>query len=171
MTYQSCATFCSGYLYFGIEYSSQCFCGDSYANPTSLAPPSDCSMTCSGDATAVCGGPNRLNIFKANGSLPAASNPTIQGYAYAGCYTDSVGARVLAGKSFSGNAMTVENCAAFCQGYTYFGTEYGDECYCGNAFANPTSETPQSDCGFICAGNATELCGDGNRLSLYAATA
>jgi hypothetical protein len=170
MSYQACATFCSGYNYFGVEYSDECHCGDSFSNPTSIAPETDCSMSCSGDDTEACGGPNRLNIFKSSNPHSIASNPTIPGYTYTGCHTDSVGARVLTGNYITSSAMTVEMCAAFCQGYSYFGTEYGVECYCGNVFANPTNQVPESDCKFKCGGNNAELCGAGNRLSLYGVT-
>jgi len=112
-----------------------------------------------------------LNVFETSNPLLIPLNPTIPGYTYVGCYTDSVGARTLTGNFFGDNAMTVEDCATFCQGYTYFGTEYGVQCFCGNAFANPTNEAPESDCGYVCGGNSTEFCGAGNRLTLYAATA
>jgi hypothetical protein len=63
--------------------------------------------------------------------------------------------------------MTIENCAAFCEGYTYFGAEYGQECYCGNGFANPTSVIGQGSCDMVCAQNAEEICGGGDALSVY----
>jgi len=126
-------------------------------------------MACAGDPAEVCGGPNRLNIFKSSTPQLVASNPTIPGFTYAGCHTDSVGARVLTDDALASSTMTVEMCAAFCDGYSYFGTEYGVECYCGNTFANPTSQVPESDCHFNCGGSSAELCGAGNRLTLYMA--
>lgn len=111
-----------------------------------------------------------MNLFKNNNPQAGASNPTIAGYAYAGCHTDTVAARVLTGSYLGDNAMTVEKCATFCKGYTYFGTEYGVECYCGNAFANPTSTASEGDCSFLCGGSTAELCGAGDRLSLYKAS-
>ena len=65
------------------------------------------------------------------------------------------------------DSLTVEVCVAFCDGYQYFGTEYGRECYCGDVL-NGTA-TAATDCSFPCAGNSTELCGAGLRLSLYEA--
>ncbi|KAF5006235.1 hypothetical protein FDECE_7395 [Fusarium decemcellulare] len=64
--------------------------------------------------------------------------------------------------------MTLENCAAFCDGFTYFGAEYGRECYCGNSLNyGSIKATNQNDCYFSCAGDKTEYCGAGNRLQLY----
>lgn len=57
--------------------------------------------------------------------LPAAGN-----YGYAGCYTDSTASRALTGliNPVSGSSLTVELCAAACEGYTYAGLEYSAEC-------------------------------------------
>lgn len=40
------------------------------------------------------------------------------------------------------------------------------ECYVGNSL-HGASTAPQSDCSQACAGNPSELCGNGNRLQLY----
>jgi hypothetical protein len=169
MTYASCAAFCSGYNYFGVEYGSECYCGDSFTNPTDTVPETDCSLACSGDATEICGAGNRMNLFKSITQHTGPSNPSIAGYTYASCHTDNVGDRVLDAKYLFDNSMTVETCATFCAGYTYFGTEYGTECYCGNTFAFPSSVVSEGDCSFLCPGNSNEFCGAGNRLSLYQA--
>ncbi|MCJ1393673.1 hypothetical protein MMC18_006549 [Xylographa bjoerkii] len=169
-TYASCAVFCSGYNYMGLEYGSECWCGNSYANPTSLSPDTDCSFSCSGSASEVCGAGDRLTMFKNNVQASLPSNATIPGYGYSGCYTDGTNGRVLADKSYAnGRAMSIENCAAFCSGYTYFGTEYADECYCGMSFAYPMTRDAETDCNMVCSGNGSEICGAGNRLSVYQA--
>ena len=88
---------------------------------------------------------------------------------YVGCYTEAEGARALPDDSeVDYTFMTNEICAHFClfRGYLFFGTEYGGECYCGTAL--PTSATaPETDCSMPCDGNSTEICGAGNRLSVY----
>ena len=168
MSYKSCASYCSGSVYFGVEYGSECYCGSSLGTTSQVAE-TDCSFKCSGDATEVCGAGNRLNIFKATGST-SPINPTVPGFTYSGCYTDSTSARVLTAKQLYDSSMTVEKCTAFCKGYTYAGTEYASQCYCGNTFTNPTTKVQESDCGYNCAGNQGEFCGAGNRLSVYKAT-
>jgi WSC domain len=82
-------------------------------------------MPCAGDPTANCGGPGRLSLFNSTVNTQLPTNPTIPGYTYASCHTDSVAARVLTGAYTSANTMTVETCAAFCAGYKMFGVEYG----------------------------------------------
>jgi hypothetical protein len=39
--------------------------------------------------------------------------------------------------------------------------------YCGNSFSAGSVVAAQSDCSFACAGNPKEICGAGNRLSVY----
>ncbi|KAF2732319.1 heme peroxidase [Polyplosphaeria fusca] len=170
-TYANCAAFCSGYAYFGVEYGRECYCGDSLANSPTTAKESDCSMPCSGDANAVCGAGNRLNVFKSTAVITQPSNPAIPGYTYAGCSSDSVGARILQGGYLADGAMTVEKCATYCNSAKYFGVEYGGECYCGASFANPTTKMPEGDCSFLCGGNKMEFCGAANRMSLWSKNA
>lgn len=63
MTLESCATFCESYLYFGVEYSRECYCGNSFNNGSIAAPSADCSMVCSGNGLEFCGGGNRLSSY------------------------------------------------------------------------------------------------------------
>lgn len=63
--------------------------------------------------------------------------------------------------------MTLEACKAFCANYQYFGVEYARECYCGNTFNTGSVAAPASECSMTCAGDASEFCGAGNRLSVY----
>jgi hypothetical protein len=41
--------------------------------------------------------------------------------------SDVATARVLNAKATAGSTISLESCATFCSGYTYFGTEYADE--------------------------------------------
>lgn len=65
--------------------------------------------------------------------------------------------------------MTNEMCGDFCydRGFTYFGTEWFHECFCGNKLAVGGVEADESDCNTPCEGDATQPCGGSNRLSLY----
>jgi hypothetical protein len=64
--------------------------------------------------------------------------------------------------------MTLEMCGEFCAGFTYFGVEYGRECYCGNSLREGSALAEnQKDCSFLCPGDKTTYCGAGMRLQLY----
>ena len=168
MTLTSCAAICADYNYFGLEHGDQCFCGmDVDPSAVKLAE-ADCALKCSGDDSLVCGGANRLTVYKKNAAPSVPSNPaTVGAFKYQSCWTDAVGARSLTAKSEVQAEMTVEMCAAFCEGYAYFGVEYSTECYCGNELAGSQSAA-EADCSMLCAGSASQWCGGPNRLNLYA---
>jgi hypothetical protein len=68
-TIEQCVDFCKtkGFLYAGLEYSSECWCS-SQLNPKYV--PQDgimgnCVMKCSGNANQICGGASRMSIYHA----------------------------------------------------------------------------------------------------------
>ena len=61
MTPQVCKASCQGFTYYAVEYSTECYCGNSF--PSQIPYSSACSMSCGGDSTQTCGGPNALNIY------------------------------------------------------------------------------------------------------------
>jgi hypothetical protein len=67
--------------------------------------------------------------------------------------------------------MSYEACAIGCAGYSYFGVEYADECYCGNTIQSPGARAPDGSvgCNMACNGNAAEMCGGSNRMNFFAA--
>lgn len=176
MTLEVCAAFCAGYKYFATEYAAECYCGNSLHATSVEAALADCSMPCSGDPFQYCGGPNRIELYETDGSAPA-TGPTQPATVVGGgstwnfhqCVTEAAGGvRALSGGAYAADDMTLESCAAFCAAFAYFGTEYGRECYCGNAFEDGSVEAAAADCSMTCAGDAQTLCGNGNRLSVYA---
>jgi hypothetical protein len=44
MTVEQCATICSAYTYFGVEYAQECYCGNVLAGGSTLADSSGCNM-------------------------------------------------------------------------------------------------------------------------------
>ena len=118
MTPLLCMTTCQqkGYMYAGVEYASQCFCGNSIVAGSVSASSSDCSMPCSGDSTQMCGGNNRLNLFLSSNPAPTAAAPTLPtGWAANGCVAEPSSGRALSQYSFTANNMTPQLCAQTCQ--------------------------------------------------------
>ncbi|GIC89485.1 uncharacterized protein Aud_005903 [Aspergillus udagawae] len=62
-TVEKCQAACKagGYLYAGMEFGTQCFCGNSIDNGGALT--SGCATPCAGDSTEVCGGSNALSMY------------------------------------------------------------------------------------------------------------
>ncbi|KAK4162775.1 putative fungistatic metabolite [Cladorrhinum sp. PSN259] len=177
MTLELCASNCAGWDQWGVEYGRECYCGNAVHSSSSEAPVTDCNMVCAGDASEYCGAGNRLNVYSTTATRSTSATPTPTGtlgrkatvgpFEYVGCQTEATVGRALSGNSYASGDMTLESCAAFCSGFTYFGTEYSAECYCGNSLNAGSVPATQPDCSMLCAGNPLEYCGAGNRLELY----
>ncbi|KAL1413684.1 hypothetical protein Q8F55_001463 [Vanrija albida] len=65
MTWPSCLDTCQakGFQLAGVEWSRECYCGNSYNNGSVPAPATDCNMPCAGDALHTCGGSRRLTTW------------------------------------------------------------------------------------------------------------
>lgn len=170
MTNEECAEHCADYRYFATQFGKECYCGSHVDANTEAADLEDCNMHCAGDELSFCGGRSRLELYinpDIVGGIP--EQPLAAGdFSFLGCYTDSVpGSRTLGGRSTSGDDMTNEVCADFCEGYKYFGTEYGGECYCGDEIHAEAEEAERKECGMLCEGSVVQYCGAGNRISVY----
>ncbi|KAL2141982.1 hypothetical protein VTI28DRAFT_1764 [Corynascus sepedonium] len=164
MTIASCAAFCSSFKYFGLEYGRECYCDNTISLAATSADVSDCSFPCVGDASATCGAGNRLSVYENAAPVSGPTPAELDGAPYVGCFQEGP-QRVLPFKGVSTPDMTAAKCAANCEGYTYFGTEYGSECYCGNDL--PTNTALESECSMTCSGDSSQLCGAGDRLTVY----
>ncbi|KAG8880657.1 hypothetical protein FRB97_000611 [Tulasnella sp. 331] len=179
MTNALCLSTCTGmgYTYAGTEYADECYCGNSLSGGTLDSVDTDCNAACAGDSTKICGGSYRLSVYTAGGTTvsttatttKSSATSTSTGGAYQGCYSDSATVRTLSGYSTTSAVMTNALCESTClaQGYTYAGTEYGDECYCGNSLSSGTLDPTDADCNATCAGGGTAKCGATYKLSVY----
>merc|ERR1711892_591838 len=61
MCIESC--YLKGYLYAGVQYKSQCFCGDTAPPPSRVVSDEECNGQCTGDENKICGGTWRMNVF------------------------------------------------------------------------------------------------------------
>jgi len=59
----ACDTYCQGFKYYGLQYWTQCFCGDTL-NHSVKKPDSECNAECPGDSSKKCGGTWRQNIYE-----------------------------------------------------------------------------------------------------------
>ena len=73
VTVASCLAACNDFTYAGLEFGSECYCGNSL-DATSQAPDTDCNIPCAGDSSSLCGSNARLNVFNHTtaGSPPQA---------------------------------------------------------------------------------------------------
>ncbi|XDG07297.1 hypothetical protein ABKA04_006912 [Annulohypoxylon sp. FPYF3050] len=176
MTVESCTSTCKdqGYQLAGLEFSRECYCGSSI-----VATLDDCSstpkMVCAGNTSEWCGAPSLLTIWNDtsySGAPLIANRSTINNGSatYLGCFGDTdSSSRALSGASTSNTtAMTNEMCALYCQskGFSLAGTEYSQECYCGNAITSAII-ADDGECNMKCKGNVLEYCGGSSKLSVW----
>ncbi|KAJ9132986.1 WSC-domain-containing protein [Pleurostoma richardsiae] len=173
MTALTCEAYCYGYKYFGIEYSEECYCGDSISTGSVLTDSSQCDMDCTGDEWQICGGSDRLNMYEMNASVyTAAFVPNVYPgdslFESLGCYTEATGGRALRSKSYTSSTnMTAQNCEKYCAAYDYFGVEWSQECYCGNKLNTGSVNASASQCEYLCTGDDLQYCGGSSHLNIF----
>jgi hypothetical protein len=68
MTNAKCrdACFSAGYILAGTEYAGECFCDNALRNGGGPTPDGNagCNVACNGNQTEMCGGSNRLTLFR-----------------------------------------------------------------------------------------------------------
>ncbi|KAG8628847.1 hypothetical protein KVT40_002712 [Elsinoe batatas] len=92
--------------------------------------------------------------------------PTVGFYSYQGCWTEVPG-RALPQMTFANSSNTNQLCGRFCAGYTWFATQYTNECFCGNTLHKDSAPATDGRCNMRCAADQWQICGGPNGLSLY----
>jgi WSC domain len=89
----------------------------------------------------------------------AAQAPVKKAGGYLGCFNDQ-NARDLPTAFMDIPNMTNATCQATCRsrGFTYAGTQYGSQCFCGNSYGK-YGQAGEEKCNMPCAGNGGEKCG------------
>ncbi|GKT42002.1 WSC domain-containing protein [Colletotrichum spaethianum] len=186
MTLEKCADFCTGNTYFGVEYSRECWCGNSFTAGSVPAPASQCGMKCMGNQLQYCGDGNRLSVYtigdstqpssssvtgSATGAATTSAAPVATGlptgWTNQGCWVDNLNGRILPNQLPDDPAMTLASCAQACSaaGYTVAGAEYHTQCFCGNAiYYGGALATDATTCNTPCGGKPAEMCGGPNRM-------
>jgi hypothetical protein len=168
MTPQMCLDFCGGSTYMGLEYGRECWCGDVLDITSFNTDLDQCQMPCAGDLGSMCGGPNRIELYKRN-EQPPAQVP----YYSRGCYFDDFFDHGRALKElYADDNMTIQMCANFAarRGWNNFGLEYGRECWAGPELNPSAYYVADENCNMPCAGNDPRNCGGKQTLSLFSLT-
>jgi WSC domain len=108
-----------------------------------------CNTPCNGNQSEMCGGPNRLSLFRFYLGNEPPSSPTTtaspsvgpiatglpDGFEYKGCYVDGPGYRVMQNQQPDDPRMTIVSCTNACAklGYDVAGLEYHTQCFVGQS--------------------------------------
>uniref|UniRef100_A0AAR2LCW1 WSC domain-containing protein n=1 Tax=Pygocentrus nattereri TaxID=42514 RepID=A0AAR2LCW1_PYGNA len=84
MTSTLCQDTCteSGYQYAGLEYGSECYCGNRITS--ARMKEEECNLDCKGEKGSICGGVARLSVFKVEEVLPGQRR--YRNVRYRGCF-------------------------------------------------------------------------------------
>jgi N-acetylneuraminic acid mutarotase len=179
---QACIDYCdgAGYLYAGIQYRKECWCGDTYDDHGS-APESECNLPCD-IGGGICGGTWRMSVYSTFTLItlmptpPPTPPPTPMPVpsptpnSYLGCWVDNYNNRAMQLKAPD---LWIDDCISHCRNhpnkYPFAAVQYGFECFCGTSYQKhgPAAE---EDCDFPCR-DGDGVCGGFNRMNVYATTA
>jgi hypothetical protein len=112
MTIGACISECQsrGFAYAGVQYSTWCFCGNSYGR---FGTASNCTMSCGGDSSQTCGGSYANSVYSTNGSGGSGSGGGGGGGTTGTCPTSCpAGSECV---SFSGSLQCAQTCTSSSQ--------------------------------------------------------
>ncbi|XP_030318480.1 WSC domain-containing protein 1 isoform X2 [Calypte anna] len=130
MTVSHCQEACAerAYTYAGLAYGAECYCGNRL--PATASKPQECNSECKGEKGSLCGGVNRLSVYRVE--EPRAGARPWRNVIYRGCFrapenlTDTFPASLIQPN------LTVEMCSEFCSKKEFpLAVIRGWECYCG----------------------------------------
>eukprot|EP00903_Cladosiphon_okamuranus_P020532 g18846.t1 len=171
MTTELCELVCVGYSFFSTEYGRECWCGEADTDYARHGESYACGYECTGDPEETCGGYYAANVYaypSVNTPAPTAVTPTTS--ARLGCFEDQKGDRIMELALSDENSMTQEVCEAECTGSTYFGLQYGRECWCGGEDTDYAKHGMSSACDYQCPGSPSETCGGFYAADVYVFT-
>nr|XP_034996042.1 WSC domain-containing protein 1 [Zootoca vivipara] len=131
MTISHCQDACSerAYTYAGLEYGAECYCGNKL--PTTLAKQEECNNECKGEKGTMCGGINRLSVYRVE-EQPWAGPKRRQNIIYRGCFRAPENLTNTLPVSLIHANLTVEMCSEFCSKKEFpLAAIRGPQCRCG----------------------------------------
>ncbi|XP_044541391.1 WSC domain-containing protein 2 [Gracilinanus agilis] len=112
MTVFRCQDSCAerGYLYAGLEFGAECFCGHKIQGAN--ASQAECNMECKGEKNNICGGVNRLSIYRLE--LAQESARRYGSAIFRGCFHRPDNLSLALPVTATMLNMSVDKCVDFC---------------------------------------------------------
>ncbi|XP_063002696.1 sialate:O-sulfotransferase 1 [Elgaria multicarinata webbii] len=130
MTVSHCQEACAerAYSYAGLEYGAECYCGNKL--PVAVAKQEECNNECKGEKGTICGGINRLSVYRVE--EPWAGSKRRRSIIYRGCFRAPENITNTLPASFIHSNLTAEMCSEFCSKKEFpLAVIRGPECHCG----------------------------------------
>ncbi|XP_076127518.1 sialate:O-sulfotransferase 2 [Alosa pseudoharengus] len=168
MTVFRCQDNCAerGYWYAGLEFGAECYCG--HKIQASNVSESECNMECKGEKTNLCGGANRLSIYRLELSQESARR---YGSAiFKGCYRKPENATLALPITALIRNMSVDKCVDMCtEKELPLAALSGQQCHCGFRTTLFTLHEREDEdlCMQRCSGEDFESCGNEEFFVVY----
>ncbi|XP_075882109.1 sialate:O-sulfotransferase 2 [Nelusetta ayraudi] len=168
MTVARCQDNCEerGYMYAGLEFGAECYC--SHRVQSNKSSETECQMNCTGNPSLLCGGANRLSVYRLKLSQESARR---HGSALLkGCFHRPDDIALALPVSDLIQNMSVDRCVDVCtQQEQTLAALAGERCHCGLATPMfPLRDMENEDkCLERCAGEEYESCGNDNYFVVY----
>ena len=181
---EQCASCAAGYrLSTGAVLTCVAVPCSEVSNSVGTNVPSTAGCTCAAGYSGIIAATTTAPYFE-------GACATVCKWAYVGCFCDNEGGRDMIGNTITGVSSVpidaANDCAAVCDGYSYFGLQRTNECHCDNSYNNgygtnndqadcPGGECSITDCdadGVLDADGTASLCANGagncaNRNAVY----
>ncbi|XP_062408873.1 sialate:O-sulfotransferase 1 [Sardina pilchardus] len=132
MTSSLCQDTCSesGYQFAGLEYGSECYCGNRIAGPRMREE--ECNLDCKGEKGSICGGVARLSIYKVEELLPGQRR--YRNVRYRGCFRTPENMTAAGFVRAVKRNLTSQACMEVCMDQEYpLAILQRPHCFCGYA--------------------------------------
>ncbi|MCJ8740376.1 hypothetical protein PDJAM_G00058250 [Pangasius djambal] len=132
MTSTLCQDTCteSGYQYAGLEYGSECYCGNRIAGARMKGE--ECNLDCKGEKGSICGGMGRLSVYKVEEVLPGQRR--YRNVRYRGCFRRPENTTAACLIRMVHPNLTSQTCVEACMDKEFpLATLSALECFCGYA--------------------------------------
>ncbi|KAG9340590.1 hypothetical protein JZ751_021412 [Albula glossodonta] len=112
MTSTLCQDTCSesGYQFAGLEYGSECYCGNRVTGGRTREE--DCNLDCKGEKGTPCGGVGRLSVYKVEEQLPGQKR--YRNVRYRGCFKRPANVSAAFLSHIIQPNLTSQSCVAAC---------------------------------------------------------
>ncbi|KDN67732.1 putative WSC domain-containing protein [Colletotrichum sublineola] len=134
-------------------------------------PSNPATTAAGGNGGAGSGNPNAGPGGGTPSNAAPKAAPEVSGWTHLGCFKDSpIRTLDCDPSNYFAGSMSNEKCISHCasKGFRLAGTEYGKECWCGNAF-QLAERIPQEQCNEVCDGRPTDICGGNWAVTVYSA--
>lgn len=151
------------YNFAGVQYGTECWCGNDAPPEDRIVDMDECNQSCSGDSAHKCGATWRMNVYRIvswNGNCVRDSSPPRL------LPTNAVpGSNLIWGIPNLTPAICIEACED--QGFLFAGVQTGHECWCGNAAPREDRIVDMGECNQSCSGDSAHKCGGVWRMNVY----